>query len=141
MTDLTNPIFHDENAAREHLEAIRWPDGPVCPRCGSLDGIAKPEGKTVRAGLYRCNACRREFTVTVGTLYERSHIGLHKWMLCARLLCSSKKGMSAHQIHRTLDVTYKTAWFMCMRLREAMRDISPVLLSIGPSPKPLASSA
>jgi transposase-like protein len=125
MTDLTNPIFNDESAAREHLEAIRWPEGPVCPRCGSLDNIAKQEGKTSRDGLYRCNACRREFTVTVGTLYERSHIPLHKWMLCAHLLCASKKGMSAHQIHRMIDVTYKTAWFMCHRIRESMRDLSP----------------
>ena len=123
MTNLTSPIFSDENAARRHLEAIRWPDGPYCPRCGSLEGIAKKAGASSRQGVYRCNTCRREFTVTVGTLYGRSHIPLHKWILCAHLLGASKKGMSTHQLHRMLGVTYKTAWFMTMRIREGMRDL------------------
>lgn len=120
--DLTNPIFTDETAAREYLEAQRWPDAVNCPHCGSLDGITKMEGKSHRPGLFNCNACRKPFSVTVGTVYERSHIPLHKWLLATHLLCSSKKGMSAHQLHRLLGITYKSAWFMCHRIREAMKD-------------------
>jgi transposase-like protein len=123
--DAQNPIFTDENKAREALEAVRWPDGPVCPHCGNVDRdkIAKVEGKkhTHRPGLYYCNECKGQFTVTVGTVFERSKIPLSKWWLATHLLNSSKKGMSAHQMHRLLDVTYKTAWFMLHRIREAMR--------------------
>jgi transposase-like protein len=125
MYSATNPIFTDENAAREHLESVQWPDGPVCPRCGSMDRIAKMEGSAYRPGLYHCGSCRRQFTVTVGTVYERSKIPLHKWLLATFLLCSSKKGMSAHQLHRMLGVTYKTAWFMEHRIREGMREANP----------------
>jgi transposase-like protein len=117
-------IFNDENRAREALEAVRWPDGPVCPHCGATgDDVAKVEGKkrSHRPGLHYCNACEGTFTVTVGTVFERSKIPLSKWWLAVHLLNSSKKGFSAHQLHRTLKVTYKTAWFMMHRIREAMR--------------------
>src|SRR5215204_3289396 len=120
-----NPIFTNEDAAREALEAVRWPDGPICPHCGNADGdqIAKVEGKkrSHRPGLYYCNDCKGQFTVTVGTVFERSKVPLTKWWLATHLLNSSKKGMSAHQMHRLLGVTYKTAWFMLHRIREAMR--------------------
>ena len=120
MDDILAPRFIDKVAARKHLEALRWPDGPTCPHCGSLDAT-RLEGKKHRDGLVQCNDCREQFTVTVGTVFERSKVPLNKWLLCNHLLCSSKKGMSAHQIHRMLGVTYKTAWFMCHRLREAMQ--------------------
>jgi transposase-like protein len=119
---LQNPIFTDEDKAREALEATRWPDGPVCPHCGTIgDRIALVAGKKHRPGLYYCNECEGTFTVTVGTVFERSKIPLSKWWLAVYLLNSSKKGFSAHQLHRTLQVTYKTAWFMMHRIREAMR--------------------
>ena len=117
--DITAPRFIDANAAREHLEALRWPDGPVCPHCGSTKA-KRLEGAKHRAGAIQCNDCRQQFTVTVGTVFERSKVPLNKWLLCNHLLCASKKGMSAKQIERMLGVTYKTAWFMCHRLREAM---------------------
>src|SRR3954453_1046691 len=120
MVDLTAPIFTDETAAREHLEAQRWPDGPVCPHCGSCENITKLQGKAHRPGLYRCKACKKQLTVTIGTVYERSHIPLHKRVLATHLLCASKKGMSAHQLHRMLDLPYKTAWFMAHRIRASM---------------------
>jgi transposase-like protein len=124
MADLQNPIFHDEDAAREALEAVRWPNGPVCPHCGNghQDKIRKGRGKVSRPGLYYCSACNGQFTVTVGTVFERSKIPLSKWWLATHLLGSSKKGMSAHQLHRMLGVTYKTAWFMAHRIREAMKE-------------------
>jgi transposase-like protein len=129
MTAFKDVMFQDEDRAREALEALRWPDGPVCPHCGNSDQdkIAKVEGKkqSHRSGLYYCNECKGQFTVTVGTVFERSKIPLTKWWLAAHLLNSSKKGISAHQIHRTIGVTYKTAWFMCHRLREAMADLKP----------------
>jgi transposase-like protein len=117
---LSEPHFHNEAAAIARLEAIVWPDGPHCPRCGGFDRITPVKGG--RAGLRRCGPCKREFTVTVGTIFERSHVKLHKWFQAAHLMASSKKGISAHQLHRTLRVTYKTAWFIEHRLREAMRD-------------------
>lgn len=119
--DLTAPQFTDEDAAREHLEALRWPNGVFCPHCGSFDGITKMQGKSHRPGLFNCNACRKPFSVTVGTVYERSHIPLQKWLLATHLLASSKKGISAHQLHRSLGITYKSAWFMAHRIREAMK--------------------
>ncbi len=133
MCDLTNPIFTDVDAAREHLESVVWPDGPVCPHCGCVDQISKVEGrkKSHRPGLYYCNDCGGQFTVTVGTLYERSKVPLNKWLLATHLMASSKKGISAHQIHRQLGVTYKTAWFMCHRIREGMRDDAPSALGGG----------
>jgi transposase-like protein len=119
-------MFNDETAAREALEAVRWPDGAVCPHCGATGtDVARIEGKSARPGLFYCNGCKGQFTVTVGTVFERSKIPLSKWWLAAHLLNSSKKGISAHQMHRTLGVTYKTAWFMMHRLREAMRELNP----------------
>lgn len=117
--------FHDENAARTWLEAQRWPDGPVCPHCGVFTNITRLQGESHRPGLYQCNECRQHFTVTVGTLFESSHVPLHKWLLAMHLMTSSKKGISAHQLHRTLRVAYRTAWFMAHRIREAMRDYNP----------------
>jgi transposase-like protein len=111
--------FPNSLAAAEYLESVRWPDGPVCPHCGESE--RKPyalKSKTRR--LWKCAACRKQYTVTVGTIFESSHIPLHKWLWAFYLLCSSKKGMSAHQLHRMLGVTYKSAWFMCHRIRYAM---------------------
>ena len=127
MTDLLNPIFTNADEARRHLEAQRWPDGPVCPHCGNFDQVTihALKGKAHRPGVYQCNACREQFTVTVGTVFERSKIPLNKWVLATHLMTASKKGVSAHQLHRMLGVTYKTAWFMAHRIREAMRDASP----------------
>ena len=122
MCDLTNPAFTDEDKAREYLEKSRWPSGPVCPFCGQFETVKALGGKSMGPGWYHCSDCREKFTVRVGTLYERSHIALHKWLLATHLMTSSKKGMSAHQMHRMLGVTYKTAWFMCHRIREAMTD-------------------
>jgi transposase-like protein len=120
--NLTAPQFTDETAARHALEAVRWPNGPVCPHCGSVDeNVTKMEGKAHRPGLYNCKGCRKQFSVTIGTVYERSHIPLHKWLLATHLMVSSKKGMSAHQLHRMLGITYKSAWFMAHRIREAMK--------------------
>lgn len=124
MIDLTNPIFHDEDAARAHLEEQRWPNGATCPHCGS-DKATKLEGKKHRKGLYQCNGCREQFSVTVGTVFERSRVPLNKWVLATHLMASSKKGMSAKQIERMLGVTYKTAWFMMHRIREAMTPADP----------------
>ena len=119
--DLTDPVFTDEAKAREHLELIRWPDGkPVCVHCGSVDRVYRLEGKAPRKGLFHCNDCSGQFTVTTGSVMESSHVPLNKWVLAFRLMASSKKGMSAHQMHRMLDITYKTAWFLCHRIREAM---------------------
>lgn len=125
MSDLSNPIFHDETKAREWLEARIWPDGPICPHCGTVGNATLMKGKTTRPGLYQCNACREPFTVTVGTLYERSHIPLNKWLAATYLLMASKKGVSANQISRMLGLPYKTAWFMCHRIRESLRPNTP----------------
>jgi transposase-like protein len=120
-SDLNNPIFQDADKAREYLEAQRWPTGPVCPHCGSVDeNVVKLAGKSTRPGLYACKGCRGHFSVTVGTVYERSHIPLNKWLMAAFLMASSKKGISAHQGHRMLGITYKSAWFMCHRIRHAL---------------------
>jgi transposase-like protein len=122
------PRFHDPEVAREHLEAIRWPDGPVCPHCGAFDRIGKLNGKAHRRGVYECGHCRDQFTVTVGTVFERSKISLDKWLFAATLMASSKKGVSSKQIERMLGVSYKTAWFMTHRLREAMKPSAGGLL-------------
>jgi transposase-like protein len=128
--ELQDPRFTDETAAREALEAIVWPNGAVCPHCGNADAakIAKLETKTARPGLRYCNECKGQFTATVGTIFERSKIPLTKWWLAAHLIGSSKKGISSHQLHRMLGVSYKSTWFMMHRLREAMRDgdLSPM---------------
>lgn len=126
MDDILAPRFIDPVAARKHLEALRWGDTPECPHCESVN-VKRLEGKSHRDGLIQCNNCREQFTVTVGTVFERSKIALNKWMLANHLLCASKKGMSAAQIARMLGVTYKTAWFMMHRLREAMKgDTQPL---------------
>ena len=121
MTGLTEPHFQNDEAARALIEGLRWPDGPVCSHCGSINHAYAVTG---RAGLYRCAEpeCRKDFTCTTGTVMERSKVPLHKWMIAFYLMNASKKGISAHQLHRTLGVTYQTAWFMCHRIREAMRD-------------------
>jgi transposase-like protein len=119
MTNITDPIFHNEDKALAHIEASRWPSGEVtCPLCGA-DRIRRMEGKT-QAGMFLCNECREKFTVRTGTVMERSHVPLHKWLLATHLMAASKKGMSAKQMERMLGVTYKTAWFLCHRIREAM---------------------
>jgi transposase-like protein len=120
-TNLQNPIFTDEFAAREWLERRVWPHGPVCPHCGSSGDVTKLEGKKHRPGVYQCNGCREQFTVTVKTVFERSKIPLSKWLAALFLLTASKKGVSAHQVHRSLGISYKSAWFMMHRLREALR--------------------
>lgn len=125
------PRFKDPDAAREHLESIRWPNGPICPHCGAVDRISKLNGNAHRPGVYDCGHCRDQFTVTVGTVFERSHIPLHKWLMAATLIVASKKGISSHQLHRMLGVTYKTAWFMSHRLREAMKPSGSGLLGGG----------
>ncbi|MBI1328603.1 MAG: IS1595 family transposase [Alphaproteobacteria bacterium] len=123
---LNNKIFQDPQKARAWLEALLWADGRVCGYCGVADESSPITG---REGYYQCNACRKQFTVQVGTVFERSHIPLNKWLMAAFLLCASKKGMSAHQMHRMLGITYKSAWFMCHRLREAM---APLKGKVGP---------
>jgi transposase-like protein len=120
MTNLTLPIFTDADKAREHLEAIHWPEGPICPHCGVVDEATLVQGKSHRPGMYQCNACREPFSVTVGTVMESSKIPLNKWVLGFHLMAASKKGISAHQLHRMLGITYKSAWFMAHRIREAM---------------------
>lgn len=119
--ELNNKIFQDEAKARKWLEAHLWPDGPICPKCGTVDNATPIK---TREGWYQCNVkeCRGQFTVTVGTLFERSKIPLNKWLMVAFLMCASKKGISTHQIHRMIGVSYKSTWFMTHRLREAMRE-------------------
>jgi transposase-like protein len=115
-------IYSDENAAREHLENLNWPDGPICPHCGTVNEATKLAGKSTRPGVYKCRPCQKPFSVTVGTVFERSKIKLNTWVHAVDLYIASKKGFSAHQLHRTLGVTYKTAWFMAHRIREAMSE-------------------
>jgi transposase-like protein len=125
--DLTDPTFHDDDKARDWLASSRWPNGPVCPHCGCANVV--PMGGTKhRAGLLYCQGCRGQFTVLTGSVMEGSHIPLPKWVLAIRLMAGSKKGVSAHQLHRTLHLTYKTAWFMGHRIREAMREPHPAPL-------------
>lgn len=132
MSILNQPHFQSEEAAFVKLESIVWPNGPVCPHCGALDrifalnGVRTKANKThpnglVRYGLKKCGHCRKQFTARMGTVFESSHIPLHKWLQAAHLLCSSKKGISSHQLHRVLQISYKAAWFASHRLREAMR--------------------
>jgi transposase-like protein len=121
--DLTNPIFTNEAKAVAHMEADRWPVEVTCPLCGVV-GEARKMGGETQAGMWLCNACRGKFTVRTGTVFERSHIPLHKWLLATHLMAASKKGISAHQLHRMLGITYKSAWFMCHRIREAMAPLA-----------------
>jgi transposase-like protein len=124
---LTQPQFQGEAEAYKFVEAHVWPSGPVCPRCGGNERIGKLEGKSTRLGVYKCYACRKPFTVKVGTIMEDSHIPMHLWLQAIHLMCSSKKGISSNQLHRTLGVTLKSAWFLSHRIREAMRtgDLAP----------------
>src|SRR5205823_4461415 len=133
---LLEPQFTDEDKAREYLEAMRWPEGPICPHCGLIGEaykiapkepdlevlkLTRKRYRKPRKGLWKCAGCKKQFTVTVKTIFEDSHIPLHKWLLAIHLLCSSKKGMSAHQLMRMLDIKqYKSAWFMAHRIRYAM---------------------
>jgi len=122
---LSNPIYHSEEAARAHFEALRWPEGRTCPHCGVVgdDQSTLLKGKSHRAGLYKCKACSEPFTATIGTVYEDSKVPLHKWLLATHLMCASKKGVSALQLQRELALgSYRTAWFMAHRIREAMID-------------------
>jgi transposase-like protein len=127
MDTLSAPHFRDDTAAREYLEELLWPEGPICCHCGTRNHAYA----TKRLGVYRCGepTCRKDFTVTMRTVMERSKIALHKWLQAFHLMCSSKKGVSAHQLHRTLDIGYEAAWFMAHRIREAMRNggLSPPL--------------
>ena len=125
--DLTAAIYNNEDAAWEHYEKTRWAQGPTCPRCGVTDErVVKMQGKTTRKGLYNCRDCDKPFTATMGTIFEDSHIPMHKWLLAVRLMASSKKGISAHQLMRTLGLgSYRTAWFMTHRIRESMRELHP----------------
>jgi len=118
--NLKAKIYNDETAARKHLERVQWPDGPICPHCGVINEATLMSGSSTRPGTYKCRACEMQFSVTVGTVMERSHIPLTKWLLAVELLSSSKKGISAHQLHRMLGITYKSAWFLAHRIREAM---------------------
>lgn len=120
MAITPNEIFQDAEKARDWLEALLWPEGPVCPHCGCIDNATKFQGKAHRDGVWKCKPCEKQFTVTVGTVFERSHIPLNKWLMALFLLTSSKKGMSTHQMHRMLAISYKSAWFMTMRLRKAL---------------------
>lgn len=130
MSALSRPEFHSEEAAFAHLEKIVWAGDPVCPHCGSVERLTKvkanPE-KRIRVGLWRCGACKKQFTVKVGTVFEHMRLPLHKAMQAVYLMTSSKKGISAHQLHRVLEITYKSAWFLAHRIREAMRsgDLAP----------------
>ena len=139
MSILSRPEFHDEAKAFEHVEAMMWPNGPVCPMCGNpnkhykLNGVrTKPSKKNPngveRHGLYKCASCRGQFTVRMGTIFEESHLPLTKWLQAIHLMCASKKGISAHQMHRILECTYEAAWFLCHRIRFAMAsgDLSPM---------------
>jgi transposase-like protein len=127
MSILSHPYFHNEEAAYAFVEARIWPNGPVCPHCGACERIGKMGGKSTRIGAYKCYNCRKPFTVKVGTIFESSHIPLRLWLQAIFLISSSKKGISSNQLHRTLGITLKSAWFMSHRIREAMRsgDFSP----------------
>jgi transposase-like protein len=120
MSVLSDRHFHNEAAAYKFVEARIWPHGPVCAHCGCMDRIAPMNGKTTRVGIYKCYDCRKPFTVKIGTIFESSHVKMHLWLQAIFLMASSKKGISSNQLHRTLGVTLKTAWFMSHRIREAM---------------------
>ncbi len=125
---LSSEHLHDEAAAYAWVEARVWPDGPICPHCGGIERISKMGGKSTRIGTYKCYGCRKPFTVKVGTVFESSHVAMHLWLQAMLLMCSSKKGVSSNQLHRTLGVTLKTAWFMSHRIREAMKTVGIVPL-------------
>lgn len=122
MSYLSKPHFHDEQAAYDFVEARIWPLGATCPKCGERERVSKMGGASTRIGAYKCYKCRKPFTVKVGTVFESSHVKMHVWLQAIYLMCASKKSISSNQLHRTLGVTLKTAWFMSHRIREAMRD-------------------
>ena len=122
MSILSQPYFHNEEAAYEYVESKLWPQGPVCPHCGGVERNSKMQGKSTRIGTYKCYDCRKPFTVKIGTIFEASHIPMRLWLQAIFLISSSKKGISSNQLHRTLGITLKSAWFMSHRIREAMRD-------------------
>ncbi len=122
MSVLSKPMFHNEAEALKWVEARVWPNGPVCPHCGEKERIGVLKGKSTRPGVRKCYACRKPFSVKVGTVMESSHVPMTKWLQAIYLMCSSKKGISSHQLARTLDITVKSAWFLSHRIREAMRD-------------------
>lgn len=122
MSYLSQPHFHNEEAAYEFVEARVWPKGPVCPHCGGIERNKKMGGTSTRIGVYKCYDCRKPFTVKVGTIFESSHVPLRLWLQAIFLIASSKKGISSNQLHRTLGITLKSAWFMSHRIREAMKD-------------------
>lgn len=124
MSILSRPEFHIEEAAYAYVEARVWANGRVCPHCGECERTAKLGGKSTRIGVYKCYSCRKPFTVKIGTIFEASHVPMNLWLQAIYLMCASKKGISSNQLHRTLGVTLKTAWFMSHRIREAMRDDS-----------------
>ncbi len=139
---LSDPAYHDEDAARAFLEGARWPEFVTCPLCGSTDKIAQLGGKSMGPGWWYCGSCQDKFTVRVGTVMERSHIPLCFWLLGFRLMAFSKEGISAHQLHRILGITYKSAWFMARRIREAMRDGDPEPLGgRGKSSRPMKTTS
>ena len=131
MADLFAPHFQDADKAREYLEKLRWTNGPVCPHCGVEGAHYALKGASHRPGLMKCADCRKQFSVTVGTVFERSKIPLNKWLMAVHLMCASKKAISSHQLHRMLGVTYKSAWFMTHRIREAMKPGSTGLMGAG----------
>jgi len=120
---LNAPEFQSEEAAFAYVEARLWPEGPVCPHCGGVERISKMQGKSTRIGTYKCYQCRKPFTVKVGTVFEASHVPMRVWLQAMVLMCASKKGVSTNQLHRSLGVSLKTAWFMSHRIREAMRTV------------------
>jgi len=128
---LSAPHFYDEEAAYKFVEERIWPKGPVCPHCGGFERISKMGGKSTRVGLYKCYDCRQPFTVKIGTIFESSHIPMHKWLQAIFLISSSKKGISSHQLQRTLGVTIKSAWFLSHRIREAMKADGSIAFSGG----------
>lgn len=131
MSILSQPYFHNEEAAYEFVEKRLWPQGATCPKCGERDRVSKMQGKSTRIGAYKCYVCRKPFTVKVGTIFEDSHVKMNLWLQAIYLIASSKKGISSNQLHRTLGVTLKTAWFMTHRIREAMRTDNTHLFGTG----------
>jgi transposase-like protein len=129
MSSLSKPHLHDEAAAYRFVEAILWPNGPICPRCKETRRVGKLNGKSTRIGVYKCYVCRKPFRVTCRTIFESSHVPLHKWLQAFLLLCASKKGISSHQLARTLDIQVRSAWFLSHRIREAMRsgELAPLV--------------
>ena len=131
VSALSAPHFHNEEAAYAYVEARIWPEGPVCPHCGGVDRIGKMQGKSTRIGAYKCYQCRKPFTVKIGTIFESSHVPMNVWLQAMYLIAGSKKGISSNQLHRTLGVTLKTAWFMSHRIREAMKSNDPGMFGEG----------